>query len=184
VYVQKINKQKSVKSNGKHLIITDATLESISTNDASKVEVIYEPAATFQKCKEVLTKKAKAKYDKVSLVVGHTDCAENRDKDQLSKDLSTVLEQATSLSVNGDVQISSVLPQLHNDDLQVKVEELNSLTENICSKRGITFANNDPSFRLGDGEINNVFFQDDGSTLNKAGVSKLLKNLQIQSDVT
>jgi ribosomal protein S27AE len=182
-----INKQKPVKNNGKHLIISDATLEGISANDASKVELIYEPAATFSECTEVLTKKHKVKYNKVSLILGHTDCITDNNQphtDQLPKNLSLVLEQAKSMSSTGDVQISSVLPQLSNDGLQQKVEELNSLTENVCNNMDITFVNNDPGFRLGDGEINDGFFQEDGFTLNKAGLNKLLKNLQIQNDVT
>lgn len=185
---QMMNKEKPAKSkdkgNGKHLIITDATLEGLSANDESKVEIIYEPAACFAGCKELLTKRSNMKYNKVSIITGHTDCAENKSIDELSDDISIILEQAKSLSSTGYVQISSVLPQLHNDSLQQRAEEFNSFAETICKKKDITFVNNDPGFRLGDGDINEGFFQDDGFTLNKAGKSKLLKNLKIQDDVS
>ena len=59
------------------------------------------------------------------------------------------------------------------------MEELNSAFEKVCSRSNSVLIENDPS-RLGDGDINAGFLQEDGHSLNTAGRDKLIKNLQLQ----
>ena len=180
---QLANKPRPRKGNGKHLLITDATLDGISSAHEDTLQVIHEPAATFEDCQRILTQNSKQIFDKVSVVAGFTNCTNEDSIEDMSTSLSTLIQQAKTLSSTGSVQVSSVLPQVANPDTQQRIEDLNSSSERICKQLNVSFVNNDPSFRLGDGEINEGFLQDDGCTVNKAGRNKLLKNLQIQNTV-
>jgi hypothetical protein len=73
---------------------------------------------------------------------------------------------------------------LDDDDVQTRVEQFNSALEAVCKNTNSVFIENDPSFRLGDGDINAGFLQDDGHSLNTPGKDKLLKNLRLHGLVS
>ena len=50
---------------------------------------------------------------------------------------------------------------------------MNSLTADLCKDHGITCVANEHSFRLGDGEVNEVFLQGDGIQLNEADTKQI-----------
>jgi regulator of replication initiation timing len=181
---QLLNRPKPQEGKGRHLLITDSTLENIKAVDADALEIVHEPAVTFKDCQQLLSKKSKHSYDKVTLVVGRTDCSGSSTIEHLSNNLTVAIQQAKALSPSGSVEVSSILPQADNTAKQQRLEQMNSSIENICTNLDTVFINNDPSFRLGDGEINEGFLQDDGFAPNKAGKNKLLKNLNLLKQVS
>ena len=120
----------------------------------------------------------------MTIVVGTNDCAGNDSIDNLSRKMKQVFKQAKALSPDGTVEFSSILPQTADDATQAKIEQLKSAAEQCCKDNNVTFIENDPGFRLGDGEINEGFFDDDGLKPNIAGCKKLLKQLKLQDIAT
>ena len=55
--------------------------------------------------------------------------------------------------------------------------------EAMCNDQGVIYINNDPSFRLGDGVLNEGFYGPSGS-LNQAGKNKLLRHIQLGNMVS
>ena len=180
---QKLNRQQPKRSNDKHLVITDGTLEGISATHSEHLEIRHEADATFRDCQLMLTQASKNTYDSITLVVGRSECAGNTSIDDMSRNAVLLMEQAKAVVGSGKVVVSSILPQLPDTAMQSRIEQMNSAMENTCKQLNITFIENDPSFRLGDGEINEGFLQEDGSTLNHAGQNKLLKNLHLNGKV-
>ena len=53
----------------------------------------------------------------------------------------------------------------------------------LCKDSNVSFINNDPCFRLADGDVNDGFFEADGVNLNTAGCNKLIKTLNLVDQV-
>ena len=62
-------------------------------------------------------------------------------------------------------------------DKQRRVEELNSILNNIATKAGVQYITHDPSFRLADGQPNDGYLLADGLHLSNRGSNRLVKNL-------
>ena len=173
-----LNKRPTASANKKHLVIADASLRLANQNSA-KCEVKTKQNVTLNDCKLMLTQSAKSEYGRVTIAISATDCIGDTAMETLDKGMHEIVLQAKALAPKGDVQISSILPCLNNQHTQRRIEELNSATEVICNRSGVTFIHNDPGFRLGDGDINEGFYEPDGFSINSAGRAKLLRNLQL-----
>jgi lysophospholipase L1-like esterase len=180
-----LNSQENVKHptcQGKQLLIVDGTMDSLSTSQPDKVEIVQKQDATLKDCQNILTDKLKAKtsYNKITIVAGGNDCDINS-VDTMTKDVSEMVMQAKTMATT--VEICSILPCAGNPAKQDKIDQYNSATTGTCKKLGASFVNNDPGFRLADGEINEGFLQDDGIHPNQAGCLKLLKTLHLQDAI-
>jgi hypothetical protein len=171
--------KRSTAASDKQLVITDSSLDNFQAVDPAKVEIIHKPNATYTQCKQLITDRSKSSYEKETLVIGATDCEGGEPIQQLSTKVLQLVHQAKAIAPLGEVCVSSVLPRLKDQKTQSRIEEMNSAIEDICNSTNTTFIENDPSFRLGDGEVNEGFLQEDGTSLNKAGCNKLLKNLHL-----
>ena len=167
---------------GNHLVISD-TLPDNVTSVNIKTEIVTEQDLTLAECKMKLTNVAKNNYKKVTIAVGRSDCLGNATLKEITNNLKQVVHQAKALSQHGEVQVSSVLPCMHSADSQVRVEQVNSVIADLCKDSNVGFVNNDPCFRLADGEVNDGFFEADGVNLNTAGCNKLIKTLNLVNQV-
>ncbi len=84
------------------------------------------------------------------------------------------------MATNGQVYVSSITLWTDDPVIQSRVEALNQAISETCQATGCTLIDNDPSFKLADGDINSGFLQADGASLNQAGMEKLIKNLHLQ----
>ena len=166
-------------SNDNHLVVTDATL-NINAQSTTKCEVKAKKNVSLADCKKILAECSKSQFGKVTIAVGSADCAGTKPIDDLSNDIKQLVLQAKTISNGGSVQFSSVVPCLNSQHTQGRIEQLNSAIEDICKTLGATYISNDPSFRLGDGDINEGFYEADRTSLNQAGTSKLLRNLHLE----
>ena len=69
-------------------------------------------------------------------------------------------------------------------DKQRRVEELNSILNNIATKAGVQYITHDPSFRLADGQPNDGYLLADDLHLSNRGSNRLVKNLGLISTNT
>ena len=84
-----------------------------------------------------------------------------------------------------DVCVMSVPPRTDSDVHQQKVDLFNACLCTVAQDTGATFTNNDTTFRLGSGVINDGYLMSDGLHLNQNGTNRLVKNakLKIRSSV-
>ena len=170
------SKPQNPAASNKHLILSDASMEgAISTNKST--EVVIKPDLTIEGCRQLLAQKSKNTYDTITIVVGRSDCSAKNPIDEMANDLEMIIHEGKSIS--NSVQVSSVLPQTNSRDTQEHIELFNSAAEVICTEQHVAYVNNEPSFRLGDGEICQGFLSEDGYLPNLSGKLKLMKNLGI-----
>ena len=174
------NKPKKISASDQHLIITDASLQGVKSGQ-DDIEVRFESDLTFARCRTILSQKTKNSYKSITVVAGRTDCSGNTPVETITKELEPLLHEAKTLA--DSVQISSVLPQKLSSTTQERTEQMNSACEIACNSLQVAFVNNDPSFRLGDGEIFDGFLLDDGYSPNLLGQQKLVKNLGLSGKV-
>ena len=117
-------------------------------------------------------------------MIGATDCAQDASLDEMEHNLKKAILQAKALTAAGEVAVSSILPRLTDDHIQDRIDEMNSCIESLCTAQNVTFIENGPSFRLGNGEVNEGFLDEDGVHLNKAGTNKLIKNLHLEGHIS
>ena len=98
-----------------------------------------------------------------------------------ASELAKSIHQAKALTEAGQVRVSLTLQLLHNAKTHARIHDINSAAESICIENKVIFIENDPSFTLSDGEVNEGFLAEDGMHLNNAGQNRLIWNLQVRS---
>ena len=129
---------------------------------------------TLQGATDVLSDQACDSFAKVTLIVGANDSQEGTFVYDMTESLTQLILQAKAITGNGEVRVSSMLQCIVGEKTQLIIEQLNSSVEDVCKKPGITFIENDTSFRLGNSDVNEGFLNDDRYSLN-AGYNKLQK---------
>ena len=77
------------------------------------------------------------------------------------------------------VRIATIPPRNVGEVTSCRIDALNAALVEMCSEDGITLINNDETFKLRDGSINDGYYVQDGVHLNKAGSNRLAKNLKV-----
>ena len=114
-------------------------------------------------------------YEKVVIVAGSIDIEDKSEHDVILNYQSL----AVSASLRSqNVVISSILPRT-DKDLGIKTKSINDKLNEMCNKDGFTFVNNDSSFLLMNGKVNEANLTKDGLHLTKRGVDHLLTNLEV-----
>ena len=130
---------------------------------------------------------------RIFLCVGAHDCTdlELNIADVTAKYESLVEEIKKTGIQPSDVVISSIPPRKDDEKRQKLVEALNSNLKAVSARVGATYADNDLSFKLANGDINDGYLlPSDGLHLSQQGTNKLAKNLQLpvkknnSSDIT
>ena len=75
--------------------------------------------------------------------------------------------------------MSSIPPRQDNLMYQDNVDVANACIASLAEKSGVTFLNNDPSFTLADGSVNDGYLRRDGLHLNFQGAKRLASNLKL-----
>ncbi len=88
-----------------------------------------------------------------------------------------LLEKAAGMAEK--VTLSSILPR--KDKATEKVDILNAGLVTLCDDLPqVEYINNDPLFKLQDGEINDGYLIGDGPHLTKSGTNKLARTLKLK----
>ena len=114
-------------------------------------------------------------YEKVVIVACSIDIEDKSESDVILNYQSLAVSASLRSS---HVIISSILPRT-DKELRAKTKNVNDKLEEMCQKDGFVFVNNDPSFHLMSGDVNEVNLTKDGLHLTKRGLDSLLKNLKI-----
>ena len=121
-------------------------------------------------------------YNNITLVVGGNDC-DNQPTSCPTDIVSNYHNLAKmSLSKCKTLTVSSVCPRLTSDVTQTQIDNGNVGLMFMCEDMDkVTYVDNSPSFKLGDGTINDGYFTADGVHITRAGVNKLAKNLNLRT---
>ena len=77
-----------------------------------------------------------------------------------------------------NVLVSSISPRTDDVIRQQRVEELNTILQDVSAKVGVTYISNDRSFRLADGQPNSGYLCKDGLHINSRGTYRFIDNLR------
>ena len=119
------------------------------------------------------------RYKKVVICAGTNDCSrDNFNIDTVAEQFGELLQVATNKVAGVDnVLVSSIPPRTDNVAHQQRVEELNTVLQDLAIKAGVNFVSNDKSFRLADGQPNDGYLHNDGIHLNRRGTLRIIGNL-------
>ena len=77
------------------------------------------------------------------------------------------------------VCVSSVCLRARSPQVKVRIDGLNAALSVLCGDHAVEFVNNDPSFYLQDGNVNDGYLLPDGVHLSRAATNKLVTNLKL-----
>ena len=121
------------------------------------------------------------KLCRLVLVVGGNDCDSRSDERSIPDILSefkSLMKAAQETSVS--VAVSSVCPRIKPGAVMERISALNAGLKVLCDDLEVEFIDNDPTFHLQDGSINDRYMLPDGVHLTKAATNKLVTNLKLQ----
>lgn len=117
-------------------------------------------------------------YDQIVIVGGSIDL-ERKETTDIIADYQAML--VSSSAVSNKITVASILPRT-DKDLKEKTCRTNTALKELCDKEGYNFIENDPSFFLMNGSVNDACLVSDGLHLTKRGLDSLLKNCEVTKD--
>ena len=112
------------------------------------------------------------------ICAGTNDCTREINIDATAEHFSELLQVATEKTASvGNVTVSSIPPRTDNVGGQQRVEELNTVPQDMTTKAGANFVSNDKSFRLTNGQPNDGYLHNDGVHLINRGTARMIRNL-------
>ena len=167
------------------LLIGSSIIQDVVPVDDSKLQVKCLPGSNFERITDTLKmmENSNNRYETVTIAAGGIDCS-NKSKsiENIRASATTVAEQAAKISNN--VVFSSVLPRHDSNTTLQKILDVNPEIEQMCNQtEKVRFINNDGSFRLSDGSLNDGFFIHDQTHLTYKGTERLIKNLSLSARV-
>ena len=120
-------------------------------------------------------------YESVCLCVGTNDCqsAETNIYSVAATYKEMVLSLTDKVPSPSKVIISSIPPRKDDTGRQSRVSALNAALITVANDTGATYVDNDQTFKLADGQINDGYLQNDGLHLSKNGTNSLFRNLKL-----
>ena len=124
-------------------------------------------------------------YRQIVICVGTNDCTEDLDMELVGKQYEDLVQMALKkVATKDDIHISSMPPRTDVAERQRRVEELNTVIQELVAKVGVKLTSHDTSFRLADGQPNDGYLLADGLHLNQRGSNRLARNLGLASATT
>ena len=161
------------------LVIGDSLLRGINQTKLARTHVTSLPGA---KIKDVASNLARTenKYNSIVICAGTNDCNNDINIDATTEHLEHLLQVAIERVACGrNVLVSSIPPRTDDVIRQQRVEELNTILQDVSPKVRVTFISNNKSFRLADGQPNDGYLCKDGLHLNYRETSRLIDNLRL-----
>jgi hypothetical protein len=120
-------------------------------------------------------------YDRVVYCVGTNDCCTDTfsGDDFAVKAEELIALAKTKVPEPAAVTLSSIPPRLDTAKKQENVDLANACLASLASKSETTFLNNDSTFKLADGNINDGYLLKDGLHLSRQGSRRLAANMNL-----
>ena len=163
------------------MLIGDSLLSGIDSHKLIKTKVEYTKGAKIADVVQDLTN-ANDQYGSIIVCIESNDCAQEKPPmEELSDTMKQVIKKSIEMVQNKeDVIISSIPPRTDKEHYQQNIDLLNGLLLSHAEEEGITFINNDTTFKLSDGSPNDGYLMNDGVLLTESGTNRLAKNLKLK----
>jgi len=115
-------------------------------------------------------------YDRTVMVLGGNDCTD-AEPEKVIDDYRNLMKKVKKKTKS--LTVSSICPRLLPTDIKSKIDTVNAGLQCLCIDENVSFMNNDPSFYLADGTVNDAYLLKDGVHLTYNAVNKLAKNLNL-----
>ena len=159
-----------------NLLLGTSLLRNVNPDKLENWEVISKGGATIDDLNKKINELPNDKtYNEVVIVAGSIDL-ENKSAEEIVGDYQAL--NVTLGLISQKITISSILPR-SDKELKSKTNEVNEALTKMCNDEGPTFVNNDLSFHLLNGKINDAYLMDDGLHLTKKGLDSLLHNCNV-----
>ena len=153
------------------LLLGTSLLRNVDPKKLKNWEVKAVGGATIEGIHKELNALPESKdYNEIIVVCGSIDL----DNKSVPEIIAEYQALTVSASLRTDkVMISSILPR-NDKKLKEKTKGVNEGLKSMCDNDGYHFIDNDPSFHLMNGEINDACLTNDGLHLSKRGLDSLL----------
>lgn len=160
----------------RNLLLGTSLLRNVDQAKLDNWEIKAKSGATIDEIhKELIDIPESQTYNEIVMVCGSIDI-ESKEAAATIQDYQALITSASMISKK--ITISSILPRT-DKTLSEKAKVVNGMLKDLCTKEGYDFVENDPSFHLMNGEVNDAFLTHDGLHLTKRGVDSLLRNCRV-----
>lgn len=167
------------------LVIGDSLIRDLDQDKMVQTEVVSLSGGRISTVIDELKQKQRdsKKYKRVICSIGTNDCGNDS---FACNDFAAQAEQLVAMAKENvaeptAVSLSSIPPRQDNTTHQENVDLANACLVSVAEKEGITFINNDPSFKLSDGMVNDGYLAPDGLHLSRPGSRRLATNMKLQA---
>ena len=170
-------------SNKKSLVLGDNITSFIDAKKLINTDVVTMPEATVKDLLDHLSDETKfdEQYRSIFLCGGSKSCEKDFDVDETKKQYKDMVAEAVKkVHKPNHVTIASIPPRLDDPNTQNKIKSLNAALASLAADTGTKFVNNDESFVLRNGQVNDGYLQKDGVQLSRLGTQRLVKNLELR----
>ena len=155
------------------LLIGDSLIQDI---DQHKLDNTIVKSIRGAKIKDISShiSRNQNRYNKIVICAGTNNCSSDMNIEAVADHFSDLLQVATErVACVDNVVISSIPPRTDCVERQQRVEELNTVLQDMSAKVGAKLISNDTSFRLADGQPNDGYLRKDGLHLNLHGTTRI-----------
>ena len=172
------------RSQNKSVLVGSSMIKDISSSRLHNTDVVCVPGGKINDIKDKVMKlSSDVTHDKAVLVVGGNDC-DPLDPSDIKTPAAIIDDYRSLVTVAKtkaqEVIVSSVVPRMKSIDIQNRIDDVNAGLQVMCGEERVSFIDNRKSFHLGDGSINDGYYQRDGVHLTGKATNKLAKNLQLK----
>lgn len=163
-----------------NLVIGGSLLRRVSTKKLIKTEVRSVGNSKINDAKNTVSNSVK-KYDNITLMVGGNDCDTSPPPpvEQVIGEYESLL--AASLDKAESLTVCSICPRLGREDVNQTITSVNAALVALCSdKENVNFLDLDPIFKLGDGSINDGYYENDGIHITTKALNKLCTHMDLK----
>ena len=166
----------------KTAVFGSAIIRDIDEGKLLNTTCICIPGGKITDIKEAVKKfPTTTKLSRAVLVVGGNDCD---DRDKQTVEINDLVNEYSDLivctkEIASSVCVSSVCPRARSPQVEERIGGLNAALSVLCGDHAVEFVNNDPSFYLQDGNVNDGYLLPDGVHLSRAATNKLVTNIKL-----
>ena len=180
-------KWKEFRKTAKSLVVGSSILRDIENESVENTTVRSISGGKIADVKEEVRNVKKDEFANLTVLVGGNDVEETDDIAKVVNDYKDMLtvakEKVTSITV------ASVLPRIcppNTTSVMDKIDSLNANLQETCQELSVAFIDNNDSFRLRDGSINDGYFLKERHSnkqvhLTDKGTTKLCEKLGIKA---
>lgn len=113
--------------------------------------------------------------------VGTNDCSSDAfSSEEFTSHAEQMIEKLKcKVTEPSNISLSSIPPRRDQNKFQDNVDIANACLESVADKTNVSFINNENTFKLMDGSINDGYLARDGLHLNRSGSNKLASNMKL-----